>query len=165
MKLKVIEFITNLSDGGVENLVKDYAVLIDKDQFDICVVTIRNFNTTAVYNELKEHHIRMISVYPRWNLIIKIFNKIFGYYYINWRLKSILKKKKANVVHAHLYTLKYLHRIKRNLRNIRFFIHAIAFRRCTSMKCKVFMQKSCTTIMLCVLLLFTMICVKKSMNY
>ena len=121
MKLKIIEFITKLSDGGAENLVKEYAILIDKDQFDICIVTIRNVTNTAVYNTLKENNIRIIPVYPKWNIAIKIFNKVFGYSYIKWRLKSIFKKEGADVIHAHLYTLKYLYWLRKDLKNIPLF--------------------------------------------
>ena len=121
MKRKIIEFITNLSDGGAENLIKDYALLIDKSKFDICVVTIRNYTHTAVYKTLKDNDIKIIPVYPKWNIIIKIFNKILGRYYINWRLKSIFNQETAEVIHAHLYTLKYLHRIKENLAGIKLF--------------------------------------------
>lgn len=121
MKTRVVEFITNLSDGGAENLVKDYCLLIDKSKFDISVVTIRSFTNTAVYKTLKENEIDIIPVYPEWNIFIKIYNKIFGYWHINNRLKKIFKREKAEVIHAHLYTLKYLYRIRRRLRGVRLF--------------------------------------------
>ncbi len=120
MKRKVVEFITNLSDGGAENLVKTYALMIDKDKFDISVVTIRNFTNTAVYRTLKDNGVRIIPVYPSWNLAIKVFNKLFGYFYISWRLRTIFEEY-GEVIHAHLYTLKYLHRIRNSLKDKQLF--------------------------------------------
>ena len=38
MKKKVIEYIGRMQDGGAETLVKDYALLLDKDKFDVTVV-------------------------------------------------------------------------------------------------------------------------------
>lgn len=121
MKARIIEFITNLSDGGAEHLVKDYATMIDERKFDVYVLTIRNFTNTAVYKELKKNGIKIISVYPTWNIIIKIFNKVFGKLYIDYRLKSIIKEISPDAIHAHLYILKYLNRIARDIKGIRLF--------------------------------------------
>ena len=39
-KTKVIEFLLTMGDGGAETLVKDYALLMDREQFDVTVVVM-----------------------------------------------------------------------------------------------------------------------------
>lgn len=121
MKTKVIEFIRDLSDGGAETLVKDYVKLIDKQQFVLYVLTIRNYTNTAVYKQIKEQGIEVISIYPRWNLLIKLFNKLFGKKYIDYKMRRIISEIKPSCIHAHLYTLDYLYRISNSLSNIKLF--------------------------------------------
>lgn len=110
MKFKVVEFITNLSDGGAETLVKDYAIML-QDRMDVTVLTIRNFTHTAIYKMLKEHNVKIVSVYPKWNLGVKVFNKLFGRWYIPYKLTKILKEEDPDCIHVHLYLLKYVKRI------------------------------------------------------
>lgn len=121
MKIRVIEFIRDLSDGGAETLVKDYVKLIDKDKFELYVLTIRNFTNTAVYKQIQELGIEIIPVYPKWNLLIKLFNKLFGKQYIDYKLRNIITQIKPNCIHAHLYTLDYLFRISSSLHDIKLF--------------------------------------------
>lgn len=118
MKKKVIQFITNLNDGGAENLVREYVQLLDEDVFEVLVVTIRNNKNTAVYKQIKEYGINIKSVYPKWNYIIKIWNKILGRWYIPYKIKKIILSEKPEVIHAHLYVLKYLKKISKSLEGI-----------------------------------------------
>ena len=118
MKAKVVEFITNLSDGGAENLVKDYAIML-RDRMDVTVLTIRNFTHTAVYRTLKENGVKIVSVYPRWNIAVKLFNKIFGRWYIPYKLNQLIQNEKPDCIHAHLYILKYLKRISGKIQGIK----------------------------------------------
>lgn len=118
MNGKVVEFITNLSDGGAENLVKDYAIML-RDRMDVTVLTIRNFTHTAVYRTLRERGVKIVSVYPKWNLGVKLFNKIFGRWYIPYRLTQLLQAEAPDCIHVHLYLLKYVKRIAENIRGIK----------------------------------------------
>lgn len=130
MKRKIIQFITNLSDGGAETLVKDYALLLDHEKFDVVIVTIRNVTNTSVYKILKEHNVKIINVYPNWNIFIKVFNKIFGKKYIDYKLNKIIDEYKPDVIHAHLYVLKYLKRISKSLDGIKLFYTCHSIVRC-----------------------------------
>ena len=38
MKKKIVEFIGRIQDGGAESLVKDYALMLDKDLFDVTIL-------------------------------------------------------------------------------------------------------------------------------
>lgn len=118
MKGKVVEFITNLSDGGAETLVKDYAIML-QDRMDVTVLTIRNFTHTAVYKMLREHGVKIVSVYPRWNLGVKLFNKLLGKWYIPYKLAKILKEEAPDCIHVHLYLLKYVKQIADQIRGIK----------------------------------------------
>ncbi len=118
MDFKVIEFITNLSDGGAETLVKDYAIML-KDRMDVTVLTIRNFTHTAVYKMLREKNIKIVSVYPKWNIGVKIFNKIFGKWYIPHKLSKIIEEEAPDAIHVHLYLLKYVKKLAEKIRGIK----------------------------------------------
>ena len=37
-KIKLLHYVYNLNQGGAETLVKDYALLIDKEKFDIVIL-------------------------------------------------------------------------------------------------------------------------------
>ena len=37
-KIKLVEFIGRIQDGGAETLVKDYALMLDKEQFDVTIL-------------------------------------------------------------------------------------------------------------------------------
>ena len=38
VKLKVVQLIGSLNDGGAETLVKDYVLLLDEHKFDVAVI-------------------------------------------------------------------------------------------------------------------------------
>lgn len=118
MKGKVVEFITNLNDGGAETLVKDYAIML-QGKLDVTVLTIRNFTHTGVYKTLREHGVKIVSVYPRWNLGIKLFNKLFGRWYIPYKLTKILREEDPECIHVHLYLLKYVIQIAEAIRGMK----------------------------------------------
>src|SRR5690554_2946432 len=112
---KVIEFIPCLQDGGAETLVKDYALYIDKNLYCLKIITIYEVPHTANTKILKQNNIEIISVYKKWSLFIRLFNKVFGKKYISYRLKKIIKKEVPNVIHVHLDLLKYLKPISNKL--------------------------------------------------
>ena len=68
-KKKVIQFIGSLGDGGAETLVKDYALLLDKEKFDVVIVTLYVQEFSANARRLREQeNIRIISIYPNYSL-------------------------------------------------------------------------------------------------
>ena len=46
-KVKVIEFIQSMGDGGAETLVKDYALLMDRERFEVTVVVQHDVEDSA----------------------------------------------------------------------------------------------------------------------
>lgn len=51
-KTRVVEIIESLSDGGAQSIVKDYATLIDKKEFDLVIFTIYPCTYSANYKQV-----------------------------------------------------------------------------------------------------------------
>lgn len=119
-RIKVIEYLEgSLSDGGAETLVKDYCLLLDKDEFEPYVLVDFVFLESANYRRLKESPTRIISLYPRYSFFWRGINKFFRDSYINWRLKKVIRKIKPDVLHIHLSALKRVERIMNELDGVR----------------------------------------------
>ena len=127
MKQTVIQYITGLRDGGAETLVKDYALLLDKENFDVKILITRPHEETANLRRIEAAGIPVFYIYPRWNVAVRLFNKIFGNIYRPYRVLRTIRKTGATVVHAHLEVLKNLAPISRKLKGVRllFTCHSV----------------------------------------
>ena len=76
-KTKVIEFITSLQDGGAETLVKDYALLMDKEHFDVTVVVLHDMEGSANLSRLREAGIPVVALSSQDDVLKKIWRRIF----------------------------------------------------------------------------------------
>lgn len=112
---KVIQFIPTLSDGGAETLVKDYATLTDKSKIDTVVVTAYPFENTANYLILKDAKIKIVSIYQHWNIKSKLINRLFPEFYKKRRIKKIIQEENPDVIHVHMWLLRYLKGLKKEL--------------------------------------------------
>lgn len=121
MKDTVIEFIRGITDGGAETLLKDYSLLIDKEKFNVKVITLFYQPYSANYKTLSQNNIPIYSIYRKWDFFSKGFNKLFGKRYVPYRLKKIIKVEKPTSIHAHMTVLKYLQPISKELREINLF--------------------------------------------
>ena len=121
MKCKVFQFISGLNDGGAETLVKDYACLLDKERFEVKIVTIHNVTNTANYRRAIENNLSLISIYSHYNILTRTFNKIFGRWYVPYRLKKLVEEERPNCIHGHLVCLKYLKPISKHIKNVKIF--------------------------------------------
>lgn len=121
MKYTVAEFIGSIQDGGAETLVKDYALLLNKNLFDVIIITRWKGNHSANYEILKRSGIRMISIYPNNNAICRIFNRIFGNIYIPYKLYKIIQRENVKVLHGHLPVLHTISQISDKLHDLRLF--------------------------------------------
>ena len=119
MKTKVFELISSLSDGGAETLVKDYACLLNREKFDVSIVCIYKVDGTANAKIAKEKKLNLLSIYPNHKLLYRIHRRLFGKWYIPYRLGQLINKEKPEVIHIHLGQAKLLVRIKKKLSNIR----------------------------------------------
>lgn len=99
MMIKLIEVIGSLKDGGAETLVKDYVDLIDKQKFDVQILTLFPVNNTANFHKVSEIGIQVQSVYRRYHIGVKIFHKIFGRWYVSLRMKRIVRQAAPDCIH------------------------------------------------------------------
>ena len=76
-KVKVIEFIQSMGDGGAETLVKDYALLMDKERFDVTVVVQHDVEDSANIRRLQEQGIPVIPLSAQDDLLKRIWRRIF----------------------------------------------------------------------------------------
>ena len=76
-KVKVIEFIQTMGDGGAETLVKDYALLMDRQRFDVTVVVQHAISDSANLQRLKEYDIPIHALSSEDDLLKRIWRKIF----------------------------------------------------------------------------------------
>lgn len=119
MKTKVIEYIGRIQDGGAETLVKDYALLLDKDKFDVFIVCRDIVKSSNVYKTLKENNVNIISMYHDFDIPERILARIIGPKYVSNKLTKIINKIKPDVIHAHLECLETLYYAKESLNNIK----------------------------------------------
>lgn len=107
-KIKVIEFVTSLSMGGAEQLVKEYSLLLNKDKFDVIVLVIWNRENSPNARQLVEAGIRIVYIsdyLPHGNSILtRIIRKQKRKHFV----KAFIKKEKPDIIHAHLAVLQYL---------------------------------------------------------
>lgn len=116
----VIEYLVSLGDGGAESLVKDYALMINKEKFNVIIVIKRPCETSANYKILKENNIH-IEVLQNGFFVSKIFNKILKEKFYSLKLYKVIKKEKPAVLHVHLGILKNLIPINKKIKNIKLF--------------------------------------------
>ena len=76
-KVKVIEFIQSMGDGGAETLVKDYALLMDRERFDVTVVVLHDIRDSANYRFLRENGIPVYALSSAEDPLKKLWRKLF----------------------------------------------------------------------------------------
>ncbi len=116
----VIEYIVSLGDGGAETLVKDYALLIDKEKFNIIIAIKRPCETSANYKILKGNNIH-IEVLQNGTFFSKLLNKILKEKFYSLKLYKLIKKEMPSVIHVHLGILNNLIPISKKLKNVKLF--------------------------------------------
>ena len=120
-KIKIIEYIGNFGDGGAETLIKDYVRLIDRERFDPVVVVLRGGDVSANRQIVSENDIPIIDIFPKWNFFVRVWKKLFGWWYIPHKLRKIIRKENAKVLHMHLRVLKDIPRIGKLLKELLLF--------------------------------------------
>lgn len=105
MKTKVVEYIGTIKDAGAETLVKDYALLLDKEQFDVVVLCEDYVRDSANYKTLISNNVNVISTYAPNFIFNKIMYRLFGNKYRAKLLRKKLLEIKPDVLHIHLEEL------------------------------------------------------------
>ncbi|MCQ2398824.1 MAG: glycosyltransferase family 4 protein, partial [Sphaerochaetaceae bacterium] len=120
-KTVVFEFILMLEDGGAQALVKDYALLLNKDKFDVHVITLWKIPGAINSDILRENGINDIGIYNGMTFFNRAFNKLCGWFFPALKLKFLIWKYKPDCLHFHLNLAKYVKQATRKDRNIRLF--------------------------------------------
>lgn len=107
-KTKVIEFITTLSTGGAEQLVKEYSTLLDKKNFDVMVLVIWRKENSQNEKALLSAGVKIVYIsdyLPKGNdRITRVFRKIKRKQFVY----NFLKQERPDIIHAHLAVTEYL---------------------------------------------------------
>ncbi len=117
----VLEFVLSLSDGGAETLVKDYALMLDRDRFDVAVVTLFPIEDTANARLLMENGVSIYPIMKKKRFIDRALKRLFIKQVISKRLLEIVRMTNAEILHIHLALLKYVAPISYNLCGVKLF--------------------------------------------
>ena len=120
--ITVLQFISSLSDGGAETLVKDYGILFKRHselQIRCVLVTLHNIKDSANYRRLQNSGVEIVSIYNHYNKLISLHRQLFGSWYVPRRLSRIIEKFQPDAIHVHLGLLRYLLPISNRLKNIK----------------------------------------------
>lgn len=123
----VIEFITNLDEGGAESLVRDYALLLDDKRFNVLIVVMWPLHEDSPYvRVLREQNRRVVSIYPRKKMCKtfvgqKIWNRCIHDQFVKSRLLKIIKDNNVSVIHSHLEVLYYVKLVAKHIPNVKLF--------------------------------------------
>ena len=118
-KVKLVEFVGRIQDGGAETLVKDYALMLDNNKFDVTVLCEDYRPNSAVYRILKENNVKIVSMYEKSFFFNKVFARMFGKKYVSKLFDKALKELKPDIIHAHLELLEVLYYSRDNLDGIK----------------------------------------------
>ena len=125
MKIKVAELIPVTANGGVETLVKDYALLINQEKFELIVIAMQRVEGATVDRILKEHNVKIISlyknIYTQKNIFCKIIRRILNPIIIPYKINMIIQKENIDVLHIHLGVLRHIKKISQKLHGIKLF--------------------------------------------
>lgn len=117
--INVAEFIGSIQDGGAETLVKDYALMLDKNRFNCIIIVLRRSPNTANDKLLTENGVKIIPICKSNFFPLKVIQKLNYWWYVPYKLRKILKKEKINVLHIHLILLHYIKQISSSLKNVK----------------------------------------------
>ena len=121
-KINVIEFITNLDEGGAESLVRDYALLLDENEINVITVVLWPPRKDSPYvKTLLEKGRKVLTIYPKKKMCKtyigqKIWNRFIHDSYVKHKLLKIIKENNVTVIHSHLEVLYYVKLISRDIK-------------------------------------------------
>ena len=109
MKTKVVEFIGRIQDGGAETLVKDYALLLDKELFDVTVLCEDYVPQSNVYKQMTGNGVKIVAMYKPSFFLSKVLARLLGKRYVASLFRKAIRELKPDVIHTHLELLEVLY--------------------------------------------------------
>lgn len=110
LKTKVMHLIGHLKMGGAETLVTEYGLKINKEKFEMVVVTVGGRNNTINELKLKKAGIKIVFLGDKVpfsntkNIFKRLFNQILRYILF----LKIVNKEQPDIIHTHLRTNHYI---------------------------------------------------------
>lgn len=96
-KLKVLQIIPSFGVGGAEKIVLDYLTYFDKNKVEIKAISMYQ-NMDTIYDRfIKENKLDVVYLDKKPGLDLSIINKI----------NKVINDFNPNIIHSHLYTIKY----------------------------------------------------------
>ena len=114
-KMKIVQLLPSLDDGGAETLVKDYALKLKERGEDVYVIIVHNYSKSSNYNILKTSGIAIIPLFHHYNIFTRSIVKLFAKYLIPFKLKKIFSRIHPEVIHIHLELLQPISAIANTL--------------------------------------------------
>lgn len=121
MQYTAFEFIPNLADAGAEAMVKNYCILSNGDRIKLVPLVLWGGIESANVRTLQSHNVKIFSIYNRQSFVNRVFNKMFGKYYVPFKINQLLKRHNGKVVHVHLSLLEHARRLADINKEIYFF--------------------------------------------
>ena len=120
-KTRIVEFIGRIQDGGAEMLVKDYALLLDKEQFEVIILCEDYRPKSAVYRALKENGVKIVCMYEKSFFFNKVAARLQGKKYVAKLTRKAIEELKPDIIHTHLELLEVLYYCRDCLDGIKLF--------------------------------------------
>lgn len=108
--MKIMHVIHGLNMGGAETLIKEYAMNLNKELFDVVILCFDHFKDSPYEKILEKNRIKVIYVcdymkfYNKKSLIFKIINHMQKYVLI----RKFIHKETPDILHTHLSINKYI---------------------------------------------------------
>lgn len=119
--MKIIQFITSLSAGGAEMIVKDYVLSLQKMGHEVMVLVYENNENWPYEKQVREAGIRVecVGPQPESGLFKRIVGRVFRRSRIDRKTLSFIKEFKPDVIHSHLDLVTVISDIRGELKGIK----------------------------------------------
>lgn len=120
-KIKVVHYIGDMDNGGAQALIRDYACLIDKDKFEVGILTLYPVLDTANVKILKESGVNFFSVYKSRSILERMKHRVYKKFWIKRGIKRFIEQQGPDIIHCHLLVLLTIYWISNSLKDIKLF--------------------------------------------
>lgn len=121
MKTKIVEYIGRIQDGGAETLIKDYALMLNKENYEVIVLCDFSKNNSSIYKTLQDNNVKVIELFGKHHVFFRGLVRLFGRRVTAFLLEKELKRIKPDVLHVHLESLETVYYARNCLKNVRLF--------------------------------------------
>lgn len=97
-KIKVLQIVPSFGVGGAEKLVLDYLTYFDREKVEIMAISMYGNQNTIYDDFIKENKLNVIYLNKKPGLDLSMVMKI----------KKVVKDFKPNIIHTHMYSMKYM---------------------------------------------------------